>query len=189
MAGGVGGAGTGIGVGVPPCPTVVTLALGNLRRRHDRLRPADGRRQGEGIGEERLIAARERSLQRAGEFADVDRHLLLELIAMLGHPRLAPHIGLLGDNAAVTLNVVLQVVEIVGQGHHRWVFADAGFLAGALARTIADPAGQTVKAAGRQEQPAPAQSASRQFADSGTTRGFRHFPTPTLSNGLRREAV
>src|SRR6185369_1786961 len=96
------------------------------RREETGLSAADRRRDRQGIGEVGLIAAGDGALITEGEFAYFGGHLLLEFLPILRQPRLPPHVGHLGDDAAVLVDLTLQMVQVRRQIMHGWVVTDRG---------------------------------------------------------------
>ena len=53
-------------------------------------------------------------------------HGLFVLVAVFGQPRLAPHVWLFGDDAAVFLDVPLQGIQVAGEHLNRGLLSDTG---------------------------------------------------------------
>ncbi len=71
--------------------------------------------QGQGHAQKRLVAPADGGLAAGREFAQLPLHLGLVFVAVPHEAALPPHIGLLGHDRAVGVDMVLQPVDLVGQ--------------------------------------------------------------------------
>ena len=65
--------------------------------------------------DERLIAAADARVVEVLEVSQLRLHLRFVFVAVARQPALAPHVGLLGDDRAVGVDVVLEPVDLAGE--------------------------------------------------------------------------
>ena len=94
-------------------------------------RPGDHAGRGgakcQGVGKVRLVRLPHGPLQRVVESIELGRHLGFEFLAMLRQPGLAPDVGLLGDDAAISLDMLFELIKVPRQGLNGRRFANVGF--------------------------------------------------------------